>query len=214
MTPGPREQLILDRAHNAVISIDDHGRISYWNPSAERMFGVRRDDALGRPLAELVIPERFRHAHAEGLQRFLADGTGRILDRRVVLAALRRDGTEFPIEMTISALQEGDSWTFTAFVQDISGRQDAERERERLLDELRRTLSGSERRFDAVVGSLSDPITIRDREHRIVYANKAALAHLGFESMQELHATPPDQIMAAYNVLGEDGQPVSMDQIP
>src|SRR5579862_3074403 len=101
MAPGHREQLILDRAHNAVISIDDRGRVSYWNPSAEQMFGVRREDAIGRVLADLVIPNRFRQAHFEGLERFLAGGRGRILDRRVELAALRRDGTEFPIEMTI-----------------------------------------------------------------------------------------------------------------
>ena len=75
-------------------------------------------------------------------------------------------------------------------------------------------LHGSERRFDTVVGSFGDPVTIRDREHRIVYANSAALAQLGFSSADELRVTPPADIMADYFVWGEDGDPVSMDDIP
>ena len=66
-----------------------------------------------------------------------------------------------------------------------------EREREELVDELRSALRGSERRFEAIVGSLGDPVTIRDREHRFVYANPAAVAHLGFETWEQLRDTSP-----------------------
>ncbi len=93
-------------------------------------------------------------------------------------------------------------------------RTESERERERLVEELRRTLQLSERRFDAVVGALSDPVTIRDRHDRLVYANRAALDHLGFESAEELRETPPEKIMADYVVRGEDGGEISMEQIP
>lgn len=209
-----RTEMILDRAHNAVISIDERGRVVYWNPSAEATFGISRNDAYGRPLVELIIPERFRAAHNAGLARFLREGVGRMLDRRVEVAALRRDGSEFPVEMTISALHDGPEWTFTAFLQDISDRRDSERERERLVEELRRALGVTERRFDAVVGSLADPVTIRDRDDRIVYANPAALSHLGFDSVAALRATAPEEIMADYIVLREDGSKVSMDDIP
>ncbi len=211
---APRTISILDRAHNAVVSMDQLGRVSYWNPSAERMFGISREEVIGRPVAELIIPERFRERHEAGLQRFLSEGVAPMLDRRVELAALRRDGSEFPVEMTISAEQQDGEWSFTAFVQDISERRESEHERDRLVAELREALLGSERRFEATVGSLSDPVTIRDREDRIIYANRAALAHLGFESIEELRATPPGQIMADYVVTGEDGGEVSMDQIP
>jgi PAS domain S-box-containing protein len=178
------------------------------------MFGIAREAALGRAVAELVVPERFREAHESGLRRFLTDGVGPMLDRRVELSALRLDGSEFPVEMTVSAFQDGTEWTFTAFLQDISARRDSEREQFRLVEELRRTLVGSERRFDAIVGSLADPVTIRDRENRIVYANRAALTHLGFESVEALAATAPELIMADYIVMAEDGTEISMDRIP
>ena len=209
-----RTELVLDKAHNAVISMDERGRVTYWNPSAESVFGIPREQALRREVAELIIPERFREAHRSGLRRFLLDGTGPLLGRRIEVSALRADGAEIPVEMTISAIREGEAWTFTTFLQDISERREAERERERLVDELRQALAGSERRFEAIVGSLSDPVTIRDRRDRIVYANRAALDHLGFRTLDELRSTPPCAIMADYIVLAEDGSEVTMDAIP
>lgn len=207
-------ELLLDQAHSAVISMDEEGLVTYWNPAAALAFGIASGVALGRPVAELIIPERFRDAHWAGLKRFLADGVGPLVDWRVEVTALRSDGSEFPVEMTISVVREDAERKFTAFVQDISVRREMEREQERLVKELRRTLRVSERRFDAVVGSLSDPVTIRDRGNRIVYANRAALAQLGFESLDELRVTAPEEIMAGYAVLDEDGQEVSMEQIP
>ena len=94
------------------------------------------------------------------------------------------------------------------------GESENERERERLVEELRRALEGSERRFDAIVGALSDPVTIRDRNHRFLYANRAAVEHLGFETWEELERTPPEAIMADYYVAGADGKEVKMEDIP
>lgn len=213
MAPS-RTESILDRAHDAVVSMDERGLVTYWNPAAEGTFGIDRGHALGRPVADLIIPERFRGSHAAGLSRFLSEGVGPMLDRRVELTALGPEGREFPVEMTISAFRERAEWTFTAFLQDISARREGEREHDGLVQALRRALVGSERRFDAIVGSLAEPITIRDRENRIAYANRAALVHLGFESVEELRATPPERIMANYVVVGEDGTDVSMDEIP
>jgi len=207
-------EFIIDRAYSAVVSMDEHGLVTAWNPSAEATFGRGRDEAIGRPVAELIIPERLRTAHQEGLRRFLAVGEGPILDHRLEITALRADGTEFPVEFTISALRDGAAWSFHAFIRDISQRIEAERERERLVEELHRALRGSERRFEAIIGSLSDPVTIRDREHRFVYANPAAVAHLGFGSWEELRDTPPAAIMDQYTVSGEDGRDVRMEDIP
>lgn len=212
--PETLTELVLDRAHNAVVWLDERGRVTYWNPSAERTFKITKAEALGRSVAELIIPERFRAAHQAGLERFLAEGVGPVLDRRIEMTALRADGSEFPVEMTISALRRESGWLFSAFLQDVTERVEAEREHGRLVDELRRTLQGSRRQFDAIVGELSDPVTIRDREHRIIYANRAALAHLGFDSLDELRATPPDQIMSEYRVVGEDGREISMGEVP
>ncbi len=90
----------------------------------------------------------------------------------------------------------------------------SEHQHERLVNELRVALRGSEQRFDAVVGSLGDPVTIRDREHRFVYANSAAVEHLGFSSWEQLRETAPASIMGDYLVWGEDGREISMDDIP
>lgn len=207
-------ELILDRAPSAVISIDERGLVTYWNRSAEKAFRIPRAEAIGRELAGLIIPERYRDAHRAGIKRFLADGTGPLLESPVELTALRPDGTEFPVELTVSAIRRGSVWTFTAFAKDLSEREAAEHERERLVEELRRAVRLAERRFDAVVGSLSDPVTIRDRSNRLVYANRGALVHLGFQSTEELRSTPPEQIMADYVVLSEDGRAISMEEIP
>jgi PAS domain S-box-containing protein len=88
------------------------------------------------------------------------------------------------------------------------------REHEQLVAELREALRGSERRFDAIVGSLTDPVTIRDPDHRFLYANAAALEHLGFASWEQLRETAPDQIMSDYLVWGEDGREIAMSDIP
>jgi PAS domain S-box-containing protein len=111
-------------------------------------------------------------------------------------------------------LENGTRLTAPAFVRDMSERQPGERDHHRLVSELRRALDGSQRRFDAIVGSLSDPVTIRDRNHRFLYANRAAIAHLGFDSWEALRDTSPDEIMADYLVSGEDGRDVSMHDIP
>ena len=124
---------ILDTAHNAFISMNSEGCISYWNPRAAEIFGYSRDEAVGRELAETIIPPEHRDAHWNGLRRFLSDGVGPVLGKRLMLTALRRDGTEFPIEITISSLLHGDAWSFHAFVHDISERVAVERERDELL---------------------------------------------------------------------------------
>jgi PAS domain S-box-containing protein len=207
-------EFIIDIAYSAVVSMDDQGLVIAWNPSAETTFGRPRQEAIGRPVAELIIPERLRSGHRQGLSRFLATGEGPMLDRQLELTAQRADGSEFPVELTISKLRDGDRWSFHAFIRDITERRTAERERERLVEELNRALRGSERRFEAIVGSLSDPITIRDRQHRFLYANAAGIAHLGFESWEELRDTPPSAIMDDYSVYGEDGRDVRMEDIP
>lgn len=211
---APLTEQILDRAPNAVVSMDESGRVTYWNPRAEEIFGVLREDALGRSVAELILPERYRAAYTAGLARFLADQTGPLLESKLEIEALRSDGTEFPIELAMSAARDGEHWSFYAFVSDISRRRDAEQQRDQLVKELREALQHSQRRFDAVVGSFGDPVTIRDRHDRIVYANRAALDTLGFDSADQLRATPPAAIMADYFVSGDDGRDVAMEDIP
>jgi diguanylate cyclase (GGDEF)-like protein/PAS domain S-box-containing protein len=112
---------ILDTAHEAFVSMDAAGRIIDWNKAAQRTFGYRQEEVVGRELAETIVPERYRQAHRQGLERFLRTGERRILDERTELSAIHRDGYEFPIQITIS-YTGASTRTFHAFLHDISER--------------------------------------------------------------------------------------------
>jgi PAS domain S-box-containing protein len=121
-----RTRLILDTAYEAFISIDVDGRIVDWNAEAERVFGWTREEALGRVLADTIIPERHRASHVAGLERHRATGEGPVLGKLLQLEALRRDGSEFPVEFTISPIELDDTVVFHAFLRDITERRRAE----------------------------------------------------------------------------------------
>ncbi len=121
-----RLKSVLAAALDAVIMMDAQGLVTSWNERAVELFGWTREEALGRVLAELIIPPRYREAHARGLSRFLATGEGPVIGRRVELAALRRDRSEFPVELTVTAIEEGGAHYFNAFVADITERKRAE----------------------------------------------------------------------------------------
>ena len=117
---------ILTTAHDAFVAMDAHGVITDWNPAAEAAFGWTREQALGRDLADTIIPDSHRDAHRRGLERFLAVGDGPVLDRLVELTALHRDGHEFPVELTISPIRADSGFSFYAFLRDITERRVAE----------------------------------------------------------------------------------------
>jgi PAS domain S-box-containing protein len=121
-----RTHLILDTSYEAFISIDGEGRIIDWNTEASRIFGWSREEAVGRVLAETIVPERHRAAHVEGLERARTTGEGPILGRRIEIEGLRRDGEEFPVELTISPMRLDDSFVFNAFLRDVTERKQAE----------------------------------------------------------------------------------------
>lgn len=109
------------------MAIDAAGLIIDWNPAAEAAFGWTPDEALGRELAETIIPERDREAHRRGLERFLAGGEARASGRTLELMALHRSGRELPVELTISPrLGEDGSYRFNAFLRDVTERREAQ----------------------------------------------------------------------------------------
>ena len=103
--------------------MNHHGRIVDFNETAERLFGRRRTDVLGGEMADLVIPERLRETHRAGLRHYLATGHGPVLGRRIEFPALRADGTEFPVELSITRVPSVEPPLFTGFVRDVSDRQ-------------------------------------------------------------------------------------------
>ena len=124
-----RVRLVLDTAHDAFVGMHADGKVVAWNLQAAATFGYSREEAIGQPLAELIIPAGLRDAHTRGLARFLATGEGPILNRRLELTALHRDGHEFPIEITVTNPIRSDGGTFFgAFLRDISERRRHEAE--------------------------------------------------------------------------------------
>jgi len=146
-----RTRLIVDRAHDAFIAMDVAGVITDWNPQAERIFGWSRAEALGCRLAETIIPAQYREAHSRGLQHFLATGEGPVLNQRLELTALHRDGHEFPVELSITPLRTGDRWIFAAFLRDITERQRAQAR----LQEVNTELGAANQELEAFTYSVS-----------------------------------------------------------
>ena len=113
--------LRLETALDAIIVLHSDGTIREWNPVAENIFGWRRADVLGRPMAERIIPDRYRAHHYRGLARYFETGEGPLLRTQVETTALRRSGEEFPVALSISPLTRNGETLFLAFVRDLSG---------------------------------------------------------------------------------------------
>jgi PAS domain S-box-containing protein len=135
-----RFRAIVETSLDAVLTMDAEGRITGWNPQAEATFGWGEGDVVGRFLAEVIVPPRYRERHSEGLRRYLATGETSILGRRIELTALHREGHEFPVELAVTSMRRGGDLTFSGFVRDITDRQRAEAELQESLDVLRETM--------------------------------------------------------------------------
>jgi PAS domain S-box-containing protein len=121
-----RIRAIVDTAMDGVVTMDAEGIITEWNAQASHIFGWNREEVLGRSLADTVIPARDRSAHLRGLQEFLQTGHGPILNRRIEIMALHRNGYEFPVEIAVSPVRVGEAYFFSAFVRDITDRRRSE----------------------------------------------------------------------------------------
>ncbi|MDB5709768.1 MAG: hybrid sensor histidine kinase/response regulator [Sphingomonas bacterium] len=160
-----RNRQIVESALDAVVTIDSEGVIAGWSAQAETTFGWTHDEALGRSVDQLILPERYRAAHREGLARYLATGEARVLNKRIEIDALHRDGREFPVELSITPVRAGEAICFTAFVRDITDRKLAEtrlqtqRDRLHLLEQVTRAISQRQDEqsiFQVVVRTLED----------------------------------------------------------
>lgn len=146
-----RNEAILKASLDAIIVMDHEGRFAEFNPAAEAILGFSRAEVLGKPLADVIIPERFREQHRSGLARYLATGEGPAVNRRIEMSALRASGEEFPVELAIVPVADSDPPLFAGFLRDITERKRAE---ERQLF-LMRELAHRSRNLLAVVRSIS-----------------------------------------------------------
>ena len=153
-----RTHAILETALDAIIGMDHRGIITEFNPAAERMFGYLAADAVGRELAELLIPAELREHHRAGLVRYLATGKGPFIDARIETTAQHADGHQLPVEVAITRVPEASPPRFTGFVRDLTARVRAERERDLLLQRelaARREAEAANRAKDEFLATLS-----------------------------------------------------------
>jgi PAS domain S-box-containing protein len=128
-----RKTAILESAMDCVIAMDHLGRITEFNPAAERTFGHTKDEAIGTEMAELIVPPDLREKHRRGLARYLAGGDSVVLGKMIELRAMKVDGSEFPVELAITRVDLPGPPLFTAYLRDITDRKQAQAEIERAL---------------------------------------------------------------------------------
>jgi len=152
--PAPSQEqlsprLLLEIALDAVVVMKSDGTIADWNGRAAEMFGWSGEQAIGRNMAELIIPAPHRAAHRHGVEHFLATGEGPVLGRRIEISALRRTGEEVPVELAISPVREDSGVYFVGCLRDISARIAVE-------EAARKKIKESERQFQTLVDGVKD----------------------------------------------------------
>jgi PAS domain S-box-containing protein len=123
-----RKLAILQSSLDAIVTIDGAGRVIEFNRAAETLFGYAADYAQGKPMETLIVPHHLSAQHLEGMARYQALGTPRVLNRRIEIEARHADGTVFPVELTIVPIQTETGELFTATLRDIRARRQAEEE--------------------------------------------------------------------------------------
>jgi len=158
-------RVFLDSALDCIITMDATGRVREFNPASERVFGFTRAEAIGKELAELIIPPRTRERHRQGLAHYLKTGEGPLLGKLIEIEALRRDGAEILVQLAITALEVDGSPIFTAYLRDITERRRAEE---------------ANRRLAAIIESFGDAIISKDLNEMITSWNEEAERLFGY----------------------------------
>ena len=190
---------MLEAALDAVVTMDADGHVIGWNHAAEAIFGYTAGEATGRDMAELIVPPALRHAHRRGLARYLSSEQPVVLDRRLELTGMRRDGTEFPVELTITRIALPGPPRFTGYLRDITVRTRAIRDlrasRARLVDiadaeriRIQRNLhDGAQQRLTSALLSLGR-IRASSEEHAALLELAIDELATGLQEIRELAA--------------------------
>lgn len=195
-----RVRAIIDTAQDAFVGADSQGIITDWNPRAEEIFGRTREEALGRTVADTIVPPRLRHAHEAGIRRASIAGSSGAIGKRLQMSAMRRNGDEFPVEMTIGLISAGDASFFGSFIQDISVRKQIE-------DDLAR----ERELINVVLDSIDVGVVVCARNGEITLFNRAAVDIHGLPEAR----IPPEEWAAHYQLFTGDGKTrMTPEQLP
>lgn len=133
-----RFRSVAESAGDAIICLKPPDTIYLWNKKAEELFGYLASEAIGKPLHKLIVPERYSHDAEKGLKNFLRTGTGPMIGKQIEISALRKDGAEFPVELSVSSMKVGGEWHATGIIRDISERKKSEEKLKEYITELER----------------------------------------------------------------------------
>jgi len=192
---------ITRSANDGIAMMDVDGRICFWNLAAEKMFGYSCQEVQGLPLHRTLAPPRFHAAYENGFARFRASGAGPAIDRQVELTALRKDGEEFPIELSLSAVQSDNGWESIGIIRDIT-------QRKRSQEQLRT----SERRYRALFEGTRDAVMLLD-EKGFLECNEPTLRIFGFPTRQEFLAKHPGEVSPPIQPDGQDSRAAADQRI-
>lgn len=165
-----RKAALSEAALDCIVGMDIEGLIVEFNPAAERTFGYRFDEVVGRNLAEVIIPENLREAHHRGMKHYLATGEGPVIGKRIEVTARRSDGSLFPVELAVAVSQLEDRPFFTAYLRDISAQKLAQEKLQRYTSEL-----------NAIFNLSPDGFVAFDNAGRCTYVNPAFARMAGEE---------------------------------
>ena len=131
---------VAQSAKDAIITTDNKGKIAFCNTAAYKMFGYREGDLIGQSIS-ILMPQRFRAAHERGMARVAASGKSRLVNETLEVSGISKDGGEFPVELSLSNWKSGDHTFYAGIIRDISTRKQHEKEREALIDNLKKSLA-------------------------------------------------------------------------
>jgi len=189
MQSEERNRLIMNAALNAIITIDGKGYITFWNNQAETLFGWKREEVVGKPLTETIIPAMHHQGHQMGMERYMRTGVGKVLNQQLEMEALRSDGTLFPIEISITPIYQNDELFFCSFIQDISKRKKAEKK-----------LRLQEEKYRNIIANMNLGMLEVDNDNCIQFANQSFLKISGYELDDLLGKNPEELFVSGENL--------------
>lgn len=190
-----RFKAITESAQDAILMMDPQGKIALWNPASERVFGYTREEAVGKDLHELLVPAQYLSSCREPLRKFWETGRGQAVGKTLELTAKRKGGEEFPVSLSLSALEEGGQWCAVGILRDITDRKNAES-----------AILESQKQLQDIADSVPALVAKIDSSERYVFVNKA---------YQDWYGVPSDQVIGrtVLEVIGPERYAVIEDSI-
>ena len=183
-----RNRLIMNSALNAILTIDKNGLITFWNDSAEKIFGWKREDVFGKKLIDTMFSEENTEATEIEIKHFIKPGQELVLNKQIEVIGINKNGDEFPIEMSIIPVKQGKSIFFCAFIQDISKRKKAEN-----------NLKYQEEKYRNIIANMNLGLIEVDNNEIIQFANQSFSDISGYETNELIGKNPAEVFIFGEN---------------